>query len=441
METPRVEQLFDFRRLPTDGLILTLMLLYTPFGICLMLLRIFIGIHVFLVSSALPDNVLRRIIVRAMCSVLGMVVFQADPEQRNKNVKTYIANHVTQFDHNVLSFVAPCHTPLLEGQPGFVSWARGYLELGWMDSRIRLLESLRDYNSQEGGRTLLLFPEDEMTNGKVGLLKFSSWPFSVDNTIQPVVLTVKRPFIAVNVVDSSWVTEMLWMFFIPFTIYQVRWLPSMSQSEGESEDEFAVRVQEHLAVELGVVSTPHTKSDKLEYLKRMKHMAPQEANSGTNTHSSGARPRTFLPGLSISSLSAEDIRIAGMAKQVKEVLPHIPLNVIKMDLVSTKCVDTTITNLLEGRVQFAPEDVSASPSSLSLSNKPHMTLRSLTTSQKKMPKDALAPKPAPKTTFEKSPVDRHLSLQERKEVLYAYARRRYIEKHGLQAQSEVSQDE
>ncbi|XP_059821737.1 lipid droplet-regulating VLDL assembly factor AUP1 [Hypanus sabinus] len=441
METPRLEQLFDFRRLPTDGLILTLLVLYAPFGICLMLLRIFIGIHVFLVSSALPDNFLRRIIVRTMCSVLGMFVSQADPRQRDKNVKTYIANHITQFDHNVLSFITPCHTPLLEGRPGFVSWARGYLELGWVESRTRLVESLREYSSPEGEQTLLLFPEDEMTNGKVGLLKFSSWAFSVDSTIQPVVLTVKRPFIAVSVVDSSWVAELLWMFFSPFTIYQVRWLPRMTQMEDESEEEFAVRVQEHLAMELGIVSTPHTKSDKLEYLKRMKHVAPQEASSGTNAPPSGARPRTFLPGLSLSSLSAEDIRIAGMAKQVKEVLPHIPLNVIKMDLVTTKCVDTTITNLLEGRVQFAPEEVSVSSSSLSLSNKPHAALHNLTSmSQKKVPRDVPAPKLISKTTFEKSPVDRHLSLQERKEALYAYARRRYIEKHGLQTQTDESQD-
>ncbi|XP_072112859.1 lipid droplet-regulating VLDL assembly factor AUP1 isoform X2 [Mobula birostris] len=394
METPRLEQLFDFR----------------------------------------------RIIVRTMCSVLGMFVSQADPRQRDKNVKTYIANHITQFDHNMLSFITPCHTPLLDGRPGFVSWARGYLELGWVDSRTRLVESLREYNSMEGEQTLLLFPEDEMTNGKVGLLKFSSWAFSVDSTIQPVVLTVKRPFIAVNVVDSSWVAELLWMFFSPFTIYQVRWLPRMSQMEDETEEEFAVRVQEHLAMELGIVSTPHTKSDKLEYLKRMKHVAPQEASSGTNAPPSGARPRTFLPGLNLSSLSAEDIRIAGMAKQVKEVLPHIPLNVIKMDLVTTKCVDTTITNLLEGRVQFAPEEVSVSSSSLSLSNKPHAAPHNLTMSQKKVPRHVPSPKLISKTTFEKSPVDRHLSLQERKEALYAYARRRYIEKHGLQTQTDESQD-
>ncbi|XP_078080521.1 lipid droplet-regulating VLDL assembly factor AUP1 isoform X2 [Mustelus asterias] len=437
MERPRVEQLLQFRRLPTDGFILALLVLYTPFGICLMLLRIFIGLHVFLVSSALPDGLLRRVIVRAMCSILGMFVTQRDSRHRDKNVKIYISNHITQFDHNILNFLTTCHTPLLEGQSGFVSWARGFLELGWMDNRTRLAEALRHYSSLEGARGLLLFPEDETTSGKVGLLKFSSWPFTIDSIVQPLALTVKRPFVSVNVVESSWVTELLWMFFIPFTVYQVRWLSSMSQMDEESEEEFAVRVQEHLAVELSVVSTQHTKSDKLEYLKRMKHMIPQAAPSA-NSQPSENRARTFLPGLSISSLSAEDVRIAGMAKQVKEVLPHIPLSVIKMDLVNTKCVDTTITNLLEGRVQFTPEEVSVSSSSISLSSKPHLVPNKLVTSLKK---DAPTAKPISKATFEKSPVDRHLSLQERKEALYAYARRRYVEKHGSEPQTEESQAE
>ncbi|XP_072353803.1 lipid droplet-regulating VLDL assembly factor AUP1 isoform X2 [Scyliorhinus torazame] len=387
MERPRVEQLLEFRRLPTDGFIRALLVLYTPFGICLMLLRIFIGLHVFLVSSALPDGLLRRVIVRAMCAILGMFVTQRDSRHQDKNVKTYISNHITQFDHNVLNFLTPCHTPLLEGQSGFVSWARGFLELGWMDNRTRLAEALRQYSSLEGARGLLLFPEDETTSGKVGLLKFSSWPFTIDSIVQPLLLTVKRPFVSVNVAESSWVTELLWMFFIPFTVYQVRWLSSMSQMDEEPEEEFAARVQEHLAMELGVVSTQHTKSDKVEYLKRMKHMTPQAASSA-NSQPSGNRARTFLPGLSISSLSAEDVRIAGMAKQVKEVLPHVPLNVIQMDLVITKCVDTTITNLLEGRVQFTPEEVSVSPSSISLSSKPHLAPSKLVTSLKKVPKDA-----------------------------------------------------
>lgn len=48
------------RRFPSDGFLLLALLLYAPVGLCLLVLRLFIGVHVFLVSCALPDSVLRR---------------------------------------------------------------------------------------------------------------------------------------------------------------------------------------------------------------------------------------------------------------------------------------------------------------------------------------------------------------------------------------------
>lgn len=36
------------------------LLLYAPVGLCLLVLRLFIGVHVFLVSCILPDGMLRR---------------------------------------------------------------------------------------------------------------------------------------------------------------------------------------------------------------------------------------------------------------------------------------------------------------------------------------------------------------------------------------------
>ena len=47
-------------RLPGDGFLLLALLLYAPVGFCLLVLRLFLGIHVFLVSCALPDSVFRR---------------------------------------------------------------------------------------------------------------------------------------------------------------------------------------------------------------------------------------------------------------------------------------------------------------------------------------------------------------------------------------------
>lgn len=45
-----------------------------------------------------------------MCSVLGLFVRQSDPGLRDASVRVYIANHVTQFDHNVINLLTSCNT-------------------------------------------------------------------------------------------------------------------------------------------------------------------------------------------------------------------------------------------------------------------------------------------------------------------------------------------
>ncbi|XP_029515500.1 lipid droplet-regulating VLDL assembly factor AUP1-like isoform X1 [Oncorhynchus nerka] len=413
METQGIEQMFDFQRLPNDGLVLLLVLLYSPVGLCLMLLRIFVGAHVFLVSCALPDSLARRFIVRVMSSVLGMHVRQNSPRLRDKSTKLYICNHVTQFDHNIVNLLTSCNTPMLEDSAGFVCWARGFMELGAISGQDEM-ESLRRYCSSPGTLPLLLFPEEDTTNGRAGLLKFSSWPFSLTDSIQPVALQVKRPFLALSTPDSFWLTELLWTFFVPCTVYHVRWLPAVSRQDEESLQEFANKIQGLLATELGVVSTQITKADKAEHVKRKLHVAPH-----TTTSNLGARPRPL--GFMVRSSGVEELRISRMAQQVKEVLPDIPLGIITRDLVQTNCVDTTITNLLESTEEFPLEATGGSTSA------PGPSWRSLSFSAAPAP----TIKPAAKS-FGKSPVDRHMSLQERKEALYEFARRRYIEKHGLE---------
>uniref|UniRef100_A0A3Q4B4X3 Lipid droplet-regulating VLDL assembly factor AUP1 n=1 Tax=Mola mola TaxID=94237 RepID=A0A3Q4B4X3_MOLML len=413
METRGIEDMFDFR-FPKDAAVLLLLLVYAPVGICLMLIRIFIGVHVFLVSCALPESFI-RFIVRIMCSVLGMHVRQKNPRSRDKNTKLYICNHVTEFDHNIINLLTPCNTPHLEGSTGFVCWARGFMEIHSASSQAVIGESLQRYCSTEGTPPLLLFPEEDTTNGRAGLLKFS-WPFSLADSIQPVALQVTRPLIATSTLESSWLMELLWTFFVPCTVYHVSWLPTVSRQDDESMQEFANKVQELLACELGLVSTKITKADKAEHIKRKRHTVAQAATILAILHlSPGVRPASIGLGFKVQGLATDDHRLAKMAQQVKDVLPHVPLNVITRDL-KTNCVDTTITNLLENKEETQMEATGTSTFGPSKSN---------------AYSSGFAPtiKPAAKS-FGKSPSDRHLSLQERKEALYNFARR-YIEKHGL----------
>ncbi|XP_070804890.1 lipid droplet-regulating VLDL assembly factor AUP1 isoform X2 [Pituophis catenifer annectens] len=420
MEPPPVpaaaspERLFDSHRLPSDGPLplLLALLLYAPVGLCLLLVRLFVGLHVFLVSCALPDGAPRRFLVRAMCSVLGLFVWQSRP--RSARARVLVANHVTPFDHNVLGLLASCSAPVLNGAAGFVCWSRGFLEVAGAESRAELLESLKGYCSQGGNPPLLLFPEEATTNGRVGLLRFSSWPFSIADVVQPLALRVWRPFVAVSVAGASWITELLWTFFVPVTVYQVRWLPSMCRQAEETQEEFALRVQELLALELGVVSTCLTAADKAEHLKRLRHHPPASRPLPQPSQPSGGRPQ-----VSRSMASTEDVHLIGMARRVQEVLPQVPMAAIRKDLAQTNCVDTTIANLLEGRVPFVPEAetegfVAAAPSFYGAQDP--------STSQMA---------PALGKVFARSAEARQLSLQERKQALWDYARRRYTEKYGI----------
>nr|XP_008528535.1 PREDICTED: ancient ubiquitous protein 1 isoform X3 [Equus przewalskii]XP_014586564.1 ancient ubiquitous protein 1 isoform X2 [Equus caballus] len=352
---PGPERLFDSHRLPGDGFLLLALLLYAPVGFCLLVLRLFLGIHVFLVSCALPESVLRRFVVRTMCAVLGLVARQEDSELRDHRVRVLISNHVTPFDHNIVNLLTSCSTPLLNSPPSFVCWSRGFME---MDGQGELVESLKRFcaATRLPPTPLLLFPEEEATNGREGLLRFSSWPFSIQDVVQPLTLRVQRPLVSVTVSDASWVSELLWSLFVPFTVYQVRWLRPVHRQLGEGNEEFALRVQQLVAKELGQTGTRLTPADKAEHMKRQRH--PR------------SRPQTAQPSFPPSPGPSPDVQLAALAQRVKEVLPHVPLGVIQRDLARTGCVDLTITNLLEGAVAFMPEDITEGTQSLSTASAP-----------------------------------------------------------------------
>ncbi|XP_036618780.1 lipid droplet-regulating VLDL assembly factor AUP1 isoform X2 [Trichosurus vulpecula] len=405
---PGPERLFDSHRLPSDGFLLLALLLYAPVGLCLLVLRLFLGLHVFLVSCALPDSVLRRFVVRAMCAVLGFVVRQEAPRLRDPSVRVFISNHVTPFDHNMVNLLTSCSTPLINSPPGFVCWSRGFVEL---DGSGELVESLKRFCSSRGNppSPLLLFPEEEATNGREGLLRFSSWPFSIQDTVQPLALRVQRPLVSVTVSDASWVSELLWSLFVPFTVYQVRWLRPAHQQPGEGSEAFALRVQQLVARELGQRGTRLTPADKAEHMKRQRHPRPL--------------PQSARPSPPSTPAPSPDRQLTALSQRVKEVLPHVPIGVIQRDLAQTGCVDTTITNLLEGAVAFVPEDIAEGSQTLPPSG-PFPT-----TSVSKSPSsDPVTPQPA--ALFAKSSWARQESLQERKQALYEYARRRYTERRA-----------
>ncbi|KAI0225286.1 Ancient ubiquitous protein 1 [Lamellibrachia satsuma] len=189
----------------------------------------------------------------------------------------------------------------------------------------------------------------------------------------------------------------------------------MSQDEDETVEEFAQRVQQTMSEALNIKATAHTSSDKVEYAKQILFVQPQTAIGQSNEYSTNAPQRANSS--SSSSSSNNDL----MVRQVQEVLPHVPQDAIRKDLALTKDVDLTITNILEGRVQFNPvapsvnEPVTASPANTTMNSSERTTLSSPCQVASKM--------------FQRSSQQRHLSLQDRKKLLIETARQRYLENH------------
>lgn len=117
-----------------------------------------------------------------------------------------------------------------------------------------------------------------------------------------------------------------------------------------------------------------------------------------------------------------------MVQRVRDVLPQVPVDVIRRDLTVTGCVEESITRLLDGSVKYTPETVASSSSSCNaslpnvsnVSNVPHQPLDAANISLNTAAK-----------TFGKNAADRMKSYAERKQALIDAARLRYIAKHGL----------
>ena len=140
-----------------------------------------------------------------------------------------------------------------------------------------------------------------------GLLRFSSWPFSIQDVVQPLTLQVQRPLVSVTVSDASWVSELLWSLFVPFTVYQVRWLHPIRRQLGEESEEFALRVQQLVAKELGQIGTRLTPADKAEHMKRQRHHR--------------LRPQSVQSSFPSPPSPSSDVQLTTLAHRVKEVLP------------------------------------------------------------------------------------------------------------------------
>lgn len=382
-------------------------ILYLPVGLILLTLRAIIAFGLISLSFILSDApVSNKIINKLACLSMGISVTVENPSKK-ENVDVYVSNSLSIFDclalHAATGAVTPSSTTSLIKSKGMGQFFCG-AESNSNDFKKNVTTLIENhvhvYFKPEGNAP---------TNGKA-LLKFASYPFQFAQKIQPVAITVTRPLldIALTKYGASHISDMLYFMFSPLTCFKLTFLSPL-EKKTIPDEEFADIVRQNLSTVLKVEATNFSSADVMEYEKR--RLAEVRASHSQTIN------RNF--------------ELQRMAQQVKEVLPHVPFNAIYNDLAVTRNVDTTITNILDGRVQFVPETTTSSRSSIS--SQPSTSSQSIS-SRSEGSNDSSKGSVTFNTaasTFAKSANERSKSFQERKMQLIANARRRYIEKHNL----------
>lgn len=418
MSNVELKTLFEESRYPSGWAALSL-LLYSPVGLVLVLLRAFIALQALVAAAVLPElSAVRRFVLRSMCVVLGVVVKEENVSYRNENARIIVSNHLSPCDHLAVHLLTCCVTPCSWGQPAPIFRVIGVRDFGITRGLDSLMSSINNH-LEHFSTPVLVMPEGSTTSGKNGLLKFAVWPFGIGRSVQPVVLRIWRPYVAqvaVTAVATNYWADIFWFLFSPCTVFNVKYLPAMEREESETDTQFSLRVQKAMADALGIKATKHTYSDKAEYEKR--YILEQNR-----------------PIMSSHPLHAE---LQRMARQVRDVLPHVPLDVIMRDLNRTRSVDVTITNILEGHIPFTPlpepQQTSVTTSATRASTE------NVVSFSNPSPAPASTSSPMPQGTscldtsapsFPRSAQERMISFHERKARLIENARQKYIEKHGL----------
>lgn len=384
MTNTNLVDLFHLHRFSTKfGLFQTL--LYLPVGLCVLALRLLIGVQTLFIITCYPESLAgKRFILRILYGVLGIIVTTKNSLHRDPKVKIFVSNFTTFLDHAALKTVFVHTLPNVWDMPVLLAWLLGYSNFGAEKGR-EVLENNIKKHLLESNTPVLVFPEGTTTSGEVGLLKFSIWPFSIEHPIQPICIKIHRAF-DVNpcTLHSHWWSDILWLLFVPYTRFHISVLPPMAKTENETAEDFSLRVQSLMAASLLVIPTMYSSSDKAELIK-LKPEVPRQLSGNQSERSS----------------------LQDLVRQVKNVLPQVSTDVIINDLALTKDVDLTITNILEGRIKSDLKPESSVSFSSAVYNRQQL--------------HCLSP----------STINKQLTLSERKAALISFARQRYLEKHSL----------
>jgi len=285
-----LEELFNYSRLrrPLSKLEKLFWLMYSPIGIGLMVVRFFAFFSVFFTSMFMPTWLARRWLVYSLYPILGLIIKEKNTQYRDaaNRPAVLVANHISDYDTYVLPIA--CHHAGFHPRPVISAHTtqipiigpvikHGYRPWGpiWVPAKMStddtrkhvrstLVEEAKRLHGKRSDNPITILPEGGLTNGRVGLLLFKRFIFSLGLPVQPYAQRYHNcwPF-EHDYLGSKWIWNMCWMLFLPFHVQEIIWLPPMYPKEGESATDYAARVQQAIAKELGQSATKHSYDEKV----------------------------------------------------------------------------------------------------------------------------------------------------------------------------------
>jgi len=261
-------QLFNLNRFNCLFILPILLVFYVPFGFLLLFTRLFcISCATALYGILWKVPNWRQILLNIGLKFFGMNVTVKNKEYLGPNTRLVVANCVSNFDalaiqSEILSFILTKHTRLpFLSEIFFLLHETPYKTDALAKQYIRQFLKISRYPIFEQ-------PEQAITSARVGLLKFRSFVFELDEDVLPVAIKCYRSFpfsfVEVDHLKSNFWKNLFWILFLPLTNFELTLLPPTSKRGKEKDEEFASRVQGMIAKELNIQATNFTAEDKFQ---------------------------------------------------------------------------------------------------------------------------------------------------------------------------------
>jgi len=267
-----IESLFSYRRLRRPlGWSDLLWLPYLPFGIVLSVTRMALFAVLLSATLVLPRAVSVAVLPRLICAVMGIVVRERNGSLR-KQAPIVAFNHVTDLDTWVLcgTFIS---RPVISTVTTTVQFIGPLLRKAFstadpiwvppksdqIDARKVVRDSIAAHMRAQRPEPITIAPEGGVTNGRVGLMQFKRFIFSLGIPVQPLCLRHHDRWpVEADWLGALWLSDMFWLCFFPFHVFSLTWLKPVAPRSDESPEQFAKRVQTVMADELKLVPTDHS---------------------------------------------------------------------------------------------------------------------------------------------------------------------------------------